>query len=149
PTVADTQRDNLPRFDLARAHALYQALFGRSEDLTKGKHLVVVPAGSLTQLPLQVLVTAPVDPSLSGLDALRHAQWLIRSQDITVLPSVSSLGALRLHGNESRATRAMVGFGNPLLDGIGRDDAGRAAQARANTACPVAVASLSVEPLGI
>ena len=45
-------------FDLARAYAIYRALFGEVEDLIKGKSLLVVPAGPLTQLPFQTLVTA-------------------------------------------------------------------------------------------
>jgi hypothetical protein len=49
--------ETLP-LDLARAHALYQALFGQVEDLIRGKHLLIVPSGPLTQLPFQVLVTA-------------------------------------------------------------------------------------------
>jgi CHAT domain-containing protein len=49
--------DTLP-FDLARAHKLHAALFGEVEDLIKGKHLLIVPSGPLTQLPFQILVTA-------------------------------------------------------------------------------------------
>jgi tetratricopeptide (TPR) repeat protein/CHAT domain-containing protein len=44
-------------FDVARAHALYKALFGQIEDLIKDKRLLIVPSGPLTQLPFQVLVT--------------------------------------------------------------------------------------------
>jgi hypothetical protein len=44
-------------------------------------------------------------------------EGLIREQDINVLPSVSSLRALRAFGKPSRATQPMVGFGNPLLEG--------------------------------
>jgi tetratricopeptide (TPR) repeat protein len=47
--------DPLP-LDLNRAHALYQALFGEVEDLIRGKHLLIVPSGPLTQLPFHVLV---------------------------------------------------------------------------------------------
>ena len=51
-----TRSEPLP-FDLARAHELYKGLFGEVEDLIKGKHLLLVPSGALTQLPFQVLVT--------------------------------------------------------------------------------------------
>ena len=44
-------------FDLERAHALYKALFGPVEDMIKGKHLLIVPSGPLTSLPLHALVT--------------------------------------------------------------------------------------------
>ena len=49
-------------FDHVRAHKLYAALFGQVQDLIKGKHLLIVPSGPLTQLPFQVLVTkAPAE----------------------------------------------------------------------------------------
>ena len=45
--------------DHVRAHKLYAALFDEVQDLIKGKHLLIVPSGPLTQLPFQVLVTSP------------------------------------------------------------------------------------------
>lgn len=111
------RNDPLP-FDLDRAHALYRSLFGGAEDLIAGKkHLLVVPSGPLAQLPFQVLLSAPPDPELGGAAALRAAAWLIRDHAITVLPSVGALKALRDHGQASGATRTMIGFGNPVLDG--------------------------------
>jgi tetratricopeptide (TPR) repeat protein len=44
-------------FDLVAAHELYAALLAPFADLTKGKHLIVVPSGPLTSVPLHVLVT--------------------------------------------------------------------------------------------
>ena len=99
-----------PRFN--RAHKLYMALFGEVRGLIKGKHLLIVPSGPLTQLPFQVLVTkAPT----SGDH--RAAAWLARDHAVTILPAVSSLRALRRIGRPSTAPRPMIGFGNPLLDG--------------------------------
>ena len=37
--------------------SLYKALFGEFRDLVRGKHLLIVPSGSLTQPTFQVLVT--------------------------------------------------------------------------------------------
>jgi CHAT domain-containing protein len=99
-------------FDIARAHHLYRALFGDVEDLIKGKSLLLVPSGPLTQLPFQVLVTAP-----SAKDDYRAAAWLARNHALTVLPAVSSLKALRQVSRPSAAAKPMIGFGNPLLDG--------------------------------
>ena len=104
-------------FDLTRAHQLYQALFGQVEDLIKGKHLLIVPSGPLTQIPFHVLVTEQPDLAATGAEALRRAAWLAKSHTITVLPSVSSLKALREHTKTNHATKPFVGFGNPLLDG--------------------------------
>jgi CHAT domain-containing protein/tetratricopeptide (TPR) repeat protein len=99
-------------FDLARAHALYKALLGPVEDLIKGKNLLIVPSGALTQLPFQVLVKTP--PATGDY---RSAAWLVRDHAVTVLPAVSSLQALRRLAYRSSAVKPMIGFGNPLLDG--------------------------------
>src|SRR5215813_8078467 len=118
-------------FDQARAHKLYTALFGEVQNLIKGKHLLIVPSGPLTQLPFQVLVTMP--PS-SGDH--RAVAWLAREHAITVLPAVSSLKALRRVGRPSAAPRPMIGFGNPLLDGPDARYAGRAKLSREKQRCP-------------
>src|SRR6516162_5242464 len=86
--------ETLP-FDTTRANVLYDTLFGPIADVIRDKHLLIVPSGALTQLPFQVLITDKPDPALSGTDALRRAAWLARSHALTVLPSVSSLKALR------------------------------------------------------
>ena len=111
--LTNTPRFNQPLpFDHDRAHKLYSALFGDVQDLIKGKNLLIVPSGPLTQLPFQVLVTRP---PTSGDH--RVIAWLAREHAITVLPAVSSLKALRRVGKPSSAPRPMIGFGNPLLDG--------------------------------
>ncbi len=136
PDKAPKDGDLLP-FDLARAHALYKALFGEAEDLLKGKSLMIVPSGPLTQLPFQVLVTAPP----AGGD-YKSAAWLARDHAITVLPAVSSLKALRRVARPSAAMKPMIGFGDPLLDGDQGDPKygayfkKRAALARENQSCP-------------
>jgi CHAT domain-containing protein len=125
--------ETLP-FDTNRAHALYKALFGSIEDAIKDKQLLLVPSGALTQLPFQVLITNKPDPALSGAEALRRAAWLVRSHALTVLPSVSSLKALRL-AKESHASRTLIGFGNPLLNGPDVHYAAVAAAARSKASC--------------
>jgi CHAT domain-containing protein/tetratricopeptide (TPR) repeat protein len=132
-----------PPFDLARAYKLYKNLFGDIEPLIKDKHLLVVPSGPLTKLPFQVLVTQR--PRVGT--AIADAQWLIRRNVITVLPSVASLKALRRNSRASAAPRAFVGFGNPLLDGRQNDpDFGayfksQAELARNTKRCPNVLAS--------
>jgi tetratricopeptide (TPR) repeat protein/CHAT domain-containing protein len=126
--------ETLP-FDANRAHALYQALLGPIEDVIKDKHLLIVPSGALTQLPFQVLISDKPAPALSGRDALRRAAWLIRSHALTVLPSVSSLKALRRLAKKSHASRTLIGFGNPLLNGPDAEYAKLAADARSKTSC--------------
>ncbi|MGO9485481.1 MAG: CHAT domain-containing tetratricopeptide repeat protein [Rhodomicrobium sp.] len=115
-TDADRKAGKPLPFDHARAYRLYQALFGQAEDLIKGKQLLIVPSGALTQLPFQVLVTAA--PTNGDQ---RSAAWLVREHGLTVLPAVSSLKALRRVSRPSAANNPMIGFGNPLLDGRQND----------------------------
>jgi hypothetical protein len=85
----DTFGKPLP-FDVARAHALYEGLFGQIEDLLKDKHLLIVPSGPLTQSPFQVLVTeAPKIATPSSFADYRDVAWFARKHAITVLPAVS------------------------------------------------------------
>jgi CHAT domain-containing protein len=107
-------------FDLKRAHELYKLVLGPVARLLEGKrHLILVPTGPLTSLPLQVLITRP--PAMSGADPtpdeLRNAAWLIKSHAMSVLPSVQSLSALRRLAQGSAATDPFFGMGDPVLQG--------------------------------
>ena len=106
-----------------------------------------MPSGPLTQLPFHVLVTEKPDPAAAGTDAFRRAAWLAKSNAITVLPSVSSLKALREHAKTSHATKPFVGFGNPLLDGPDARSGVRAEMARAKQQCPSHRGSASLDRL--
>ena len=69
------------------------------------RHLIVVPTGALTSLPLQVLVTAPPPPPATPpAAALRDAAWLIKAHALSVLPSVQSL-ARAAHGSPAAMRR--------------------------------------------
>ncbi|MEW5963726.1 MAG: CHAT domain-containing tetratricopeptide repeat protein [Pseudomonadota bacterium] len=129
-TEADRNRGKPLPFDAGRAHKLYVSLFGEVAELIRGKHLLIVPSGSLAQLPFQVLVTKPPE----GSDP-RGVAWLARDHAITVLPAVSSLKALRRVGKPSAARKPILGFGNPLLDGPDNRYAELAENARANQQC--------------
>jgi len=123
-------------FDHGRAHRLYISLFRALEDLVRGKHLLIVPSGPLTQLPFQVLaMEAPRRAAGSG-PAHRTVAWLARKHPVTVLPAVASLKSLRRVGRPSAAPRPMIGFGNPLLDGPDARYAGLAKLARQKQHCP-------------
>lgn len=106
------------RFDLDRAHALYRLVLAPVAATFAGKrHLVVVPTGPLTSLPLQVLVTAPPPAGTPPDQALRDAAWLIRSYALSVLPSVQSLSALRRLAPGPVGARPFFGMGDPVLQG--------------------------------
>jgi len=104
-------------FPAAVAFRLYQELLAPFEPLFDGaQQLLVVTDGALDSLPLGVLLMAqPTEPVLSGPDALRGAPWLARRYAISVLPSISSLKALRDFAKASRATKPFLGIGDPLL----------------------------------
>jgi CHAT domain-containing protein len=152
-TEVDHEHGKPLPFEPDRAHALYKALFGQIEDVIKNKQLLVVPSGALTQLPFQVLVTEKPDTGPSGDDASRRVAWLVRKHALTVLPSVSSLKALRRLAKDSHASRAMIGFGNPLLDGPDARFWNLASNARVKQSCPATpeqrVATLTGERRGV
>jgi CHAT domain-containing protein len=130
-------REELLPFDLARAHALYQALIGPFEDMIEGKKVLIVPPAQMATLPPSVLVTEVPDPAFTGPEAFRKAAWWGRRQPITVLPSVSSLQVLRGFAKPPQAIHPMIGFGNPLLDGdpSNPEHAQRAAVAQQKQSC--------------
>jgi CHAT domain-containing protein/Tfp pilus assembly protein PilF len=112
-------------FDLAQAYALYATLLGPVETLIKDKRsLLVVPAGALTALPFHLLVTEqPAAAIPEKIEFYREAAWLLKRQAVSVLPSVSSLKALRSFARKDLGLKPMTGFGdpvfNPAQDGIG------------------------------
>jgi CHAT domain-containing protein len=121
PTAAVNAETGTPllqrtRFDLELAYRLYDDLLGPVEKgLEAIDHLYFVPSDALTALPPAVLVTEP-PRRLGGMRANNLAEWLIKRHAITVLPSVSSLKALRRFAGSERANRPFAGIGNPLLD---------------------------------
>jgi CHAT domain-containing protein/Tfp pilus assembly protein PilF len=117
-------------FDLDASHDLYVALFGGIENLiAKKPRLLVVPTASLTSLPFQVLVTRKPDADVAPTERYRTAGWLINDKAIAVLPSVTSLRALRVYAKASRANKPFIGFGDPVLQ---RTDPGKATMASRN-----------------
>jgi hypothetical protein len=130
--------DALP-FDLRRAHELYAQLLGPVAGIIKGHDLLIVPAGAMTQLPFQVLVTAP--PTVEGnAEAPRDAAWLGAGQGLTVLPTVSALRTLRQNAGPSRAGEPFFGVGDPVL-------AGDCAKMAVPASCPDGAAAVRVAAL--
>jgi CHAT domain-containing protein len=100
-------------FDAGRAHRLYKLFLGSAEKAIEGKHLLIVPSPSLMQFPFATLVTEQPAPDTN----LRDVKWLGTKAPISILPSVSSLRALRRAAKPSQARKPFLGFGNPLLGG--------------------------------
>jgi CHAT domain-containing protein len=83
-------------FPSTDAYELYRKMLAPATSQLSGiRHLLIVPDGALDSLPLSVLLTQkPEHPPEKPAD-YRPLAWLNRDYAITVLPSVSSLGALR------------------------------------------------------
>jgi CHAT domain-containing protein len=105
-------------YDLNRAYQLYQTLFGRLEDLIVGKHLLVVPSGTLSSVPLHALVTQkPMVGIPNNWAGYSRASWMAKAHAITVLPSVASLKTFRTDTSRIAAPNPYIAFANPVLTG--------------------------------
>ena len=110
---------DIPDFDVAAAHGLYESLLEPVEAGWKeANSLLIVAHGPLGYLPPSLLPTAP--SALAGEGGAlfsnhRDVAWLARSHAVTLLPSVASLKTLRSlpPGNDKR--KAFVGFGDPFF----------------------------------
>ena len=114
---------DIQRFDVDEAVALYQQIFAPAEPMLEGaRHVFVVPDGALQSLPLGVLVTEEPEGQVRRMSDYRNVPWLAKKYAMTVLPSVSSLRALRRFAKAALASRPFVGFGDPELDGMANRD---------------------------
>ena len=111
---------DIPEFDLAEAHGIYQALLAPVESGWKdAKSLLVVAHGPLGYLPLSVLTTkktklgAETEPLFSNY---QKVPWLARSHAVTMLPSVASLKTLRGLPPGKARRKAFAGFGDPWFN---------------------------------
>jgi CHAT domain-containing protein len=107
-----------PRFDVGAAHALYNQLLAPLEPAWGGaQNLLVVPHGSLGQLPFSVLVTAPgtVAEGPVALEGYKSIAWLARKVAVTQLPSVNTLASLRSVTRSHRPVKSFAGFGDPVF----------------------------------
>jgi CHAT domain-containing protein len=84
--------------------------------LDGASHLLVVLDAALTSVPFGTLVTEPVRDGVDGSD-YKRVPWLARRYAVSVLPSVSSLRALRVLARSVRAPSPFVGIGDPVLQG--------------------------------
>ncbi|MGH1352389.1 MAG: tetratricopeptide repeat protein [Methyloligellaceae bacterium] len=92
----DYSHGNPLPFDLSIAHELYRDLFGSVSEYIEGTDLMIVAPEPLSRLPLQVLVT---DDKKKGIPEkyaeYRKVSWMGQAHSISILPSVSSLRAMR------------------------------------------------------
>lgn len=109
---------DLRDFNRHNAYDLYQKLFEPAKLLLAGvRHIFLVPDGALQSLPFGVLVTGEPKGRIADHSDYRREPWLARQYAITVLPTVSSLRALRLFAKRTRAEKPFLGIGDPSLRG--------------------------------
>jgi CHAT domain-containing protein/tetratricopeptide (TPR) repeat protein len=111
--------DHLPALDLNATYALYRDLLAPVEGALQGvDRLLVTTSGSLADLPLAMLTTAPGDGT--SPKGLAGAAWLANRYALTTLPSVLNLRAAG-SGLSKPATvgrrLAFLGYGNPVVTG--------------------------------
>jgi CHAT domain-containing protein len=114
-----TTVDEIPAFDVARAHELYRLLLEPVRDgWERAQSLFVVANGPLAELPFALLVTRPasLEPESGPLfSRYRRIPWLVRTHAVTILPSITSLGTLRHMPPVEPGRLPFIGFGDPLF----------------------------------
>jgi len=96
---------------VADSHAFYVQLFSPvAERLGKAGHVITVPTGPLLSLPFGLFVTDP-PPKIANRDYTQVA-WMARQHALTLTPSVQSFVNLRQTITPSRASQALIGFGD-------------------------------------
>jgi CHAT domain-containing protein len=139
---------DIPPFDLALAHELYQLLLQPvAAGWTSAKNLIVVTNGALGTLPLSLLPTAPaqLDPGAAPLFAgYRDVPWLARTHAVTMIPSASALVALRHAPAASAGREKLIGFGDPVFS---KAQAQEAAQRASDEPVRVSAATTRGMPL--
>jgi CHAT domain-containing protein/Tfp pilus assembly protein PilF len=136
----EDKQDPLP-FSFAVAYDLYSSLIGPFREIIGDRQILVVPSGPLATLPFHLLVTkSPKVPVGRTFHDYREIIWLGRQRGVTVLPSVSSLGALRALTPGKSATDPYVGYGAPALNGNDR-----CATGVPQNVCPILNASGSMK----
>lgn len=108
--------DDARPFDFEAAHKIYAAAIGPVEPaILSRRHIIAIPSGALSKLPLQVLVTAKPHKRIERLSDYSEAAWLVNRHAVTVLPSVASLKTLREIARGTAAPKPYLGFGNPIF----------------------------------
>jgi CHAT domain-containing protein/Tfp pilus assembly protein PilF len=107
--------DILP-YDVTAAAELHAAVIAPAGLLPSERHLIIVPDATLQSLPFAALLQQSVAPPAEFAD-YRKLPWLINDHDITILPEVGALTALRAGLRPSAAARPFFGIGDPVLGG--------------------------------
>lgn len=98
---------------------MYNSLFAPVLPHLAGiNHIMVVASGALQSLPFGMLVASP-PPTIKTDSDYRNVDWLIKRYALSVLPSVSSIRALRQFAKAPGQQDPFAGFGDPLIGNTG------------------------------
>jgi CHAT domain-containing protein len=111
-----TDLSDIVPFATAAAADLYDNLIAPAGLTIEDTHLIVVPDSTLQSLPFATLLSSHTEPP-SDFAGYRDLPWLIRDHDITALPDIGALIALRAAIRPSAAQEPFIGIGDPLLAG--------------------------------
>ena len=123
--------DDIPAFNVRLAGKVYRALLEPvSEGWKSAKNLLIIPDGPLGQLPFSVLVTEEAELEAEQetyFAGYKKVPFLVKSHSVAVVPSVSSLIALRKLPANSGERESFVGIGDPFFS---KQQAAEAAEER-------------------
>ena len=107
----------MPIYDTALAYKFYKAILAPARPkVGNASRLLVIADGPLQALPMNVLVMSPPRKIKPGVAPdYRKIDWLIRHYATAVLPSTSSLRALRSFARAPAAGQPFIGIGDPDL----------------------------------
>jgi len=114
-----TTLNQIPAFDVATAHRLYQQLLAPVASVWQDSEmLAVVPHGSLSSLPLGTLVMKPVTLQRSAVRfaEYREVDWMAKHYAISYVPSILALPTLRKLPPGDPGRQKFAGFGNPVFN---------------------------------
>ena len=143
----DLPAGRLLPFDVEGAHALYTTLLAPlAGELAGVRHLFIVPDEVLLPLPFAALLSRAegephqtlaelhargLSPTPAQLADYAKLPWLAKDLALTVLPSATSLRALRgIAPPPARGAEPLIAFGDPVLGGRGRQRGGSMLAAR-------------------
>jgi len=133
---APLEDDPLP-FDIDKAHDLYKSLVGNNSLMLEGRDIIFIPSGTLSQIPPQILVTKKPKQLIVSSNDFSKVSWFALNHEITVFPAIGTLDVLRRRHLTTNASKTLLGFGNPLLNGNNRivRDVNAAALSKSITDC--------------
>jgi len=99
---------DLNRFDVNASYELYRILLEEFEStLSDVNHLIIIPSGPMSSLPMSMLVTEQPKGD--------EVAWFSKKYATTTLPSVTSLKAMREAVGSANGTKKFLGIGDPYF----------------------------------